>query len=69
MKWVAAATVLLSIGSGATSCTTTPAADETCADGKGHWITDESDSLKGDYSVVVSLCVDDGGNVLGMEVD
>jgi hypothetical protein len=68
MKWAAFALILGSTAVAADSCT--PAVTETtCADGKGTWISDESDSLKGGYTVIVRLCVDDGGNVLDMEVD
>lgn len=70
MKWVAAGMILLATATGAESCSGTPSLDnQTCGDGKGHWIEDESDTLSKGYTVVVRICVDDGGNVIDMEVD
>lgn len=65
---LAAGLIIASVAAGASSCSPTRAG-ESCADGKGKWIEDESSSLKGGYTVIVRICVDDGGNVVGLEVD
>jgi hypothetical protein len=69
MKWLAAGVILASVAGGATSCSEGKA-DQSCAQGKGHWIEDDSGSIGSTgYKIVVRICVDDGGNVLDMEVD
>jgi hypothetical protein len=72
MKWKAlalAAVVAASVGS-ASSCSTPVVAEgDQCSDGKGRWIQDESESLKSGYTVIVRLCVSEGGKVLDLEVD
>jgi hypothetical protein len=69
-RWLAGAAVIAAVASGAaTSCTADTLDGATCGDGKGTWIEDESDSLKGGYTVIVRLCIDDGGNVVDLEVE
>lgn len=69
MKWVAMATILLATATSANSCGTTAPVDTSCGEGKGHWIEDDNDGFIEDTHVTVRLCVDDGGNVIGLEVD
>lgn len=68
-RWIASALILASTASGATACGGSLLEGQSCGGGKGHWIEDESDSLKGGYTVIVRICVDDGGNVIDLEVD
>lgn len=69
MKWLTAAVILGTVATGASSCSTESVANQPCGDGKGHWIEDESDALKGGYTVIVRICVDDGGNIIDLEVE
>ena len=68
-RWLAGVTILALSAVGYSGCESPENNGQPCADGKGHWIEDESDSLKSGYTVVVRICVDDGGNVIDMEVD
>ena len=72
MKWkvLAAVAVLASVGASQSACAPRSSSQGVeCGDGKGHWIEDESDSLSKGYTVIVRLCIDDGGNVLDLEVE
>lgn len=72
-RWIAAALVLGSLAVGASSCQTEEPKDgKPCDSGAGHWIEDESETITSKYSsdvVIVRICVDDGGNVIDLEVD
>lgn len=69
MKWAAIATILLATAGGANSCGSAAPVDTSCGEGKGHWIEDSNDWLTDKTVVTVRLCVDDGGNVIDLEVD
>lgn len=68
MKWLAGA-IILAAATNASGCTAPVAENASCGDGKGQWIQDESDTLADGYTVIVRLCIDDGGNVIDVEVD
>lgn len=68
-RWLMIATIVATTAVAADSCTPAVQENTSCGDGKGHWISDESDTLKSGYTVIVRLCIDDGGNVVDLEVD
>lgn len=63
------AVILAGTAVAADSCTPVVTEGSSCGEGKGTWIEDESDTLKSGYTVIVRLCIDDGGNVIDLEVD
>jgi hypothetical protein len=65
--WIAATALVISVAAVSNSCTPAPPSTS-CADGKGNWISDDNSSLS-DTHVTVRVCVNDGGNVLDVEVD
>lgn len=68
MKWAAVAAILLATAGTANSCGSTAPVDTSCGGGKGHWIEDDNGWIEKTH-VTVRICVDDGGNVIGLEVD
>ena len=69
MKWLAATVVLLSASTGTTACGSTAPVDTSCGEGKGHWIEDDNNWVSSKTHVTVRICVDDGGNVIDLEVN
>lgn len=66
----ALAMVLAGTAVAASSCSTPEAVTgQECGNGEGTWITDESESLKGGYTVIVSICVSHTGKILDLTVD
>ena len=69
-RWIAAGAIILASTTAYSACGAAPdLTGQPCADGKGTWLTDESETLKSGYTVVVKICVDDGGNIIDLEVD
>jgi hypothetical protein len=64
-----AVAVILATAASAPACGTATSADTTsCGEGKGHWIEDDNGFFN-ETRVTVRLCLDDGGNVIDLEVE
>lgn len=69
MRRALAVALIVATAAASPACGSPTPEDTSCGDGKGTWLQDESAWLSDGDTVTVRICVDDGGNVIDLEVD